>query len=71
VLESAPKVPMYRAKPPEPRWLTRLEFETLCKELPEHLELAARFAAFTEKVTNLSHKNRHTGNQAKTSRIGA
>jgi len=47
VLESAPKVPMYRAKPPEPRWLTRPEFERLCKELPEHLELAARLAAFT------------------------
>jgi len=47
VLESAPKVPMYGAKPPEPRWLTRPEFEKLCKELPEHLELAARLAAFT------------------------
>jgi integrase len=47
VLESAPKVPMYRVKPAEPRWLTRPEFERLCKELPEHLALAARLAAFT------------------------
>jgi integrase len=47
VLESAPKVPMYRAKPPEPRRLTRPGFERLRKELPEHLELAARLAAFT------------------------
>lgn len=46
-LEYAPKVPMYRPAIPEPRWLTRPQFEALCKELPEHLEIAARFAVST------------------------
>lgn len=47
VLSSAPKVPMYRPPAPEPRWLTRPQFEKLCKQLPEHLELAARFSVAT------------------------
>ncbi len=47
VLKSAPKVPMYRAAVPEPKWLTRKEFEKLCSHLPKHLELAARFAVST------------------------
>jgi integrase len=47
VMESAPKVPMYGTKPSEPRWLTRSEFEKLCKVLPTHLELAARLAVST------------------------
>lgn len=46
-LDHAPKVPMYRPPAPEPRWLTPAEFERLCKELPKHLELAARFAVLT------------------------
>ena len=46
-LEAAPPVPMYRPAKKEPRWLTHEQFERLCKELPEHLELAARFAALT------------------------
>ncbi|MDE2103238.1 MAG: site-specific integrase [Patescibacteria group bacterium] len=46
-LESAPKVPMYRVPSAEPRWLTKAEFGRLCKELPGHLELAARFAVLT------------------------
>lgn len=46
-LESAPPVPMYRPARKEPRWLTREQFERLAKELPEHLELAARFAVLT------------------------
>lgn len=46
-LEFAPKVPMYRPPVKEPRWLRPEEFERLCKELPPHLELAARFAVLT------------------------
>jgi len=41
------KVPMFRPAVPEPRWLTPEQFEALCKELPLHLELAARFAVLT------------------------
>jgi integrase len=47
VLDSAPKVPMYRPPSGEPRWLTRSEFARLERELPEHLQLAARFAVLT------------------------
>jgi integrase len=47
VLGAAPKVPMYRPRSAEPRWLTREQFAMLCKELPEHLQLAARFAVLT------------------------
>lgn len=47
VLDSAPKVPMYRPRSAEPRWLTRDQFAKLRKELPEHLQLAARFAVLT------------------------
>lgn len=43
-LQYAPKVPMYRPTTPEPRWLTPEELESLCTQLPPHLELAARFA---------------------------
>ena len=46
-LERAPSVPMYRPAVPEARWLTPQEFDRLCKELPCHLMLAARFAALT------------------------
>lgn len=46
-LQHAPAVPMYRPAGTEPRWLTREEFEALRKELPPHLELAARFAVLT------------------------
>jgi len=47
VLGSAPKVPMYRPKTAEPRWLSQAEFARLRKELPEHLALAADFAVLT------------------------
>jgi integrase len=47
LLDVAPKVPMYHAKPAEPRWLTRAQFKTLQKELPPHLSLAAQFAVLT------------------------
>ncbi len=47
VLDSAPKVPMFRPKAAEPRFLTRAEFDRLIKELPQHLKLAARFAVLT------------------------
>jgi integrase len=46
-LDHAPKVPMYRPGRDEPRWLTPEELEELCKHLPKHLELAARFAVAT------------------------
>ncbi len=45
--ESVPKVPMYRAPIPEPRWLTPEQFQALCRELPEHLRLAAQLAVLT------------------------
>ena len=47
VLDSAPKVPMYRPAVGEPRWLTRPEFARLERELPDHLKAAARFAVLT------------------------
>ena len=47
VLVAAPRVPMYRPRAAEPRFLTRKEFQTLLEELPEHLKLAARFAVLT------------------------
>jgi integrase len=46
-LESVPHVPMYGETEAEPRYLTPLQFERLCKHLPKHLELAARFAVLS------------------------
>jgi len=45
----APKVPMYglSAQTKKQRFLRPEEFQRLCKELPPHLELAARFAVLT------------------------
>ena len=47
VLDAAPKVPMYRPKASEPRFLTRAEFDRLLEKLPPHLKLTARFAVLT------------------------
>ncbi|MGH7107170.1 MAG: tyrosine-type recombinase/integrase [Acetobacteraceae bacterium] len=47
IVDSIPKVPMYRPQVGEPRWLTRREFARLCRKLPRHLRLAARLAAET------------------------
>lgn len=47
VIDSAPKVPMFRAAVPEPKWLRPEQAKALLAELPEHLELAARFALET------------------------
>ncbi len=47
VLDSAPKVSMYRPAVGEPRWLTHAEFSRLEQELPEHLKGAAKFAVLT------------------------
>jgi len=47
VVDSIPKVPMYRPHAVEPRWLTRREFSRLCRKLPRHLRLAARLATET------------------------
>ena len=46
-LDNIPKVPMYGADQTEPRWLTRVEFERLKKQLPPHQKLAAEFAVLT------------------------
>jgi integrase len=46
-LESVPHIPMYGEPEAEPRFLTEEQFGTLCRELPEHLCLAARFAVIT------------------------
>lgn len=42
-----PYVPMHGDPEPEPRFLTQAQFRTLCRELPPHLNLAARFAVLT------------------------
>jgi len=42
-----PYVPMHGDPEPEPRFLTPVQFRTLCAELPTHLNLAARFAVLT------------------------
>ena len=47
ILTSAPRVPMYRPEPKEPRWITREQFRRLEDELPPHLRMAARFAVLT------------------------
>jgi integrase len=47
VVDSVPKVPMYRPRVAEPRWLTRLEAARLCRKLPRHLRLAARLSLET------------------------
>jgi integrase len=47
VVESIPKVPMYRPALAEPRWITRQECARVCRKLPRHLRLAARLAAET------------------------
>lgn len=44
VIDDIPKVPMYRPPVPEPKFLTRAQFERLADELPMHLRLAARLA---------------------------
>ena len=46
-LANAPRVPMYRERSAEPRFLTAQEFRRLRRQLPPHLELAARFAVLT------------------------
>lgn len=46
-LESAPPVPMFAERSKEPNWLTPEKFRALCKELPAHLALAAKFAVYT------------------------
>lgn len=46
-LESLPHFPMYGEAESEPRFLTEEQFGRLCRELPKHLELAARFAVLT------------------------
>lgn len=50
IIEAPPIVPRYEGVEEdggEPRFLTKDEFAALCKELPPHLALAARFSVFT------------------------
>lgn len=42
-----PYVPMHGDPEAEPRFLTQAQFRALCAELPQHLNLAARFAVLT------------------------
>lgn len=53
-----PKVPMYRTRLPEPRWLTREQFERLVEFLPPHTADLARIAVATglrrSNITGLS-----------------
>lgn len=42
-----PYVPMHGDPEAEPRFLTQSQFRALCAELPQHLNLAARFAVLT------------------------
>lgn len=46
-LETIPKVPMFRRELPEPRWVTRAEFQRLVKHLPPHTADMARLAVAT------------------------
>jgi integrase len=52
-LDKAPKVEMPHAEKHEPRWITKEQFERLCKELPPHAASLARFAV----ATGLRQKN--------------
>jgi integrase len=47
MLASGPRVPMFKLKENEPRFLTHEEFAALYRELPEHLKPAACFAVQT------------------------
>jgi len=46
-LPAVPKMPMFKLKPNEPRWLTPVEYGELRKHLPQHLKLAADLAVTT------------------------
>jgi integrase len=48
VVDAIPKVPMYRPRPGEPRWLTKAQYRRLRAKLPTpHLKLAADLAVQT------------------------
>lgn len=46
-LDKAPKVEMPHEEKHDPRWITKVEFEKLCRELPTHASELARFAVAT------------------------
>lgn len=46
-IERFPKIPMYREPKPEPRWITRAQFEKLHAALPTYLARCAAFAVAT------------------------
>lgn len=47
LLDSVPKIPMYRPRTPEPRWITRSQYQSLRSKLPVHLQFAADAAVTT------------------------
>jgi integrase len=56
VIEAAPKVPMYTIEQPEPRWITRAQFDRLAKKLPPHLRDMAQFTVATGlRMRNVTH----------------
>lgn len=46
-IDSFPKIPMYREIKPEPRWITRKQFDKLHAALPPYLARCAAFAVAT------------------------
>lgn len=46
-IDTVPKVPMYRTRPMDPRWLTREQFKRLVELLPEHTAGMAKIAVAT------------------------
>ena len=46
-IDRFPKIPMYREPKPEPRWITRKEFDRLHAALPPYLARCAAFAVAT------------------------
>lgn len=56
MIDAAPKVPMYKIAQPEPRWLTRQQFDRLKSKLPSHLKDMAEFTVMTGlRMRNVTH----------------
>lgn len=79
VIETIPKVPMYAIEQPEPRWITRVQFERLRKKLPPHLADMAEFTVSTGlRMRNVTHltwdrvdlKRRHVWIQGSRAKAG-
>jgi integrase len=46
-IAAAPRVPMYRIRQPDPRWLSKVELARLLRHLPEHTADMAKLAVLT------------------------